>query len=167
MHQPSDIKRHLEHRLSIPQEFISGRKTVSRNGYNCYFDATLITCRSLFALLGLTTNSHDETDLKNPRQTKLCFSDSRSFRDIRDSISPLVVIKPFSSQADLDALPEKNQIIRALVAANMCVAHFESHLDHGVSDSELEAVAKRLLHEIAERIQYRPNTALEPTPTAP
>jgi hypothetical protein len=153
MHQPSDIKRHLEHRTSILQEFITGRKAVSRNGFNCYFDATLITCRSLFALLGLTTNSRSETDLKNPTQTKLYFSDSSSFREIRDSISPLVVIRPFSSQADLDALSEKSQIIKVLVAANMCVAHFEKHLDHAVHESELEVVAKRLLHEISDRIQ--------------
>ncbi len=153
MHQPSDIKRHLEHRTSILQEFITGRKTVSRNGFNCYFDATLITCRSLFALLGLTTNSRSETDLKNPTKTKLCFSDSDDFKKIRDSISPLVVIKPFSSEANLDVLPEKSQIIKVLVAANMCVAHFEKYLEHGVHESELEMVAKRLLHEISDRIQ--------------
>lgn len=152
MHQPSDIKRHLEHRLSILHEFITGRTTVSRNGINCYFDATLITCRSLFALLGLTTNSHDETDLKNPTKTKLSFSGSESFKKIRDSISPLVVIKPFSSVGDLE-LPEKSQIIKVLVAANMCVAHFEKYLDHDVHESDLEIVAARLLLEISNRIQ--------------
>ena len=150
MQQPSDIKRHLEHRTSILQEFITGRKTVSRNGFNCYFDATLITCRSLFALFGVTTTSFDETDLKNPSKTKISFS---KFQEIRDSISPLVVIKPFSSETDLDALSEKSQIIKVLVAANMCVAHFEKYLDHGVNESELEIVAKRLLHEISDRIQ--------------
>ena len=153
MHQPSDIKRHLEHRISILQEFITRRKTVSRNGLNCYFDATLITCRSLFGLLGLTTNSRSEIDLKNPMKTIISFSNSDAFKKIRNSISPLVIIKPFSSTADLDALPEKSQIIKVLVAANMCVAHFEGYLDHGVHDTELELVAKRLLHEISNRIQ--------------
>jgi hypothetical protein len=150
MHQPSDIKRHLEHRASILQEFITGRQRVSRNGFNCYFDATLITCRSLFALLGITTTSFDETDLKNPTKTKISFS---KFQEIRDSISPLVVIKPFSSEADLNALHEKSQIIKVLVTANMCVAHFEEYLEHGVNESELEMVAKRLLHEISHRVQ--------------
>jgi hypothetical protein len=150
MHQPSDIKRHLEHRTSILQEFIAGRHAVSRNGFNCYFDATLITCRSLFGLLGVTTTSFKETDLKNPTKTKISFS---KFHEIRDSISPLVIIKPFSSEADLDALPEKAEIIKVLVAANMCVAHFERYLHHGVHESDLELVAKRLLRELSDRIQ--------------
>ena len=150
MHQPADVRRHLEHRISILEEFITGRKSVSRSGFNCYFDATLITCRSLFALLGVTTTSFDETDLKNPRATRVSFS---RFSDVRASISPLVVIRPFSSEADLDALPEKSQIIKVLVAANMCVAHFEAYLDHGVNEDELEAVVRRLLHEVSTRIQ--------------
>lgn len=150
MHQANDIKRHLEHRTSILREFIGGRRNVSRDGFNCYMDATLITCRSLWALIGVETFSHNETDLKTPSGTKLCFD---GFKRIRKNIEPSVVITPFTAETQLNALPEKQQIIQVLAAANKCVAHFDNLLDHGVREEDLEAVAKRLLDEISARIQ--------------
>jgi len=150
MHSPTDMKSHLEHRTSILSAFISERKKVSRDGFNCYFDATVITCRSLWALLGITMSSHCETDLKKPTATKLSFS---NFANIRKNISPLVQITPFSSDAEFDALPERDAIIKVLAAANKCVAHFEDLLDHGVHEDELEMVAKRVLCELSHRVK--------------
>jgi hypothetical protein len=150
MHAANDIKRHLEHRTSILREFISERRNVSRDGFNCYMDSALITCRSLWALLGVETFSHKETDLQNPTGTKLCFN---GFNKIRQHIDPSVTISPFTAETQLDALPEKQQIIKVLAASNKCVAHFDNLLDHGVREEDLEAVAKRLLDEISARIQ--------------
>jgi len=157
MHSPDDLKRHLDHRTSILREFISGRGNVSGAGFNCYMDAALITCRSLWALLGIEANSHSETDLPNATNTKLKFSsdkDSKWNKEIRKHIAASVVITPFVSQAELTALPERNQIRKVLAAANKCVAHFANILDHGVLPEDLEAVARRLLEEIPKRILY-------------
>ena len=149
-HTAEDMKRHLEHRTSILREFINGRKTVSRDGFNCYMDAALITCRSLWALLGVEANSRGETDLQNPTGTTLRFD---RFVDIRQHIDPSVMIAPFKSESQLDALPEKQQIIKVLAAANKCVAHFHDLLDHGVREEDLEAVSRRVLDELSTRIQ--------------
>ncbi|MDO8540582.1 MAG: hypothetical protein Q7S40_09130 [Opitutaceae bacterium] len=160
MHSASDMRSHLEHRKSILHEFVTNRRSVSRNGANCYFDATLITCRSLWALLGVSSNSRSETDLKTAVGTKLSFADlaARSARDcpwleIRANIAPEVVIEPFRSEAELDTLPEKKEIVKVLAAANKCVAHFADILHHGVDEYELESVARRLLDEITRRIK--------------
>ncbi len=45
---------------------MNGRSLVSRPGFNCYMDATLITCRTLWALIGVFVLSFEETDLQNP-----------------------------------------------------------------------------------------------------
>jgi hypothetical protein len=115
------MRSHLEHRSSILDAFISERTGVSRAGFNCYFDATVITCRSLWGLLGITMSSYSETDLKSPTATNLSFS---KFADIRKNISPSVQITPFTTRAEFDALPEKDAIIKVLAAANKCVAQF-------------------------------------------
>jgi hypothetical protein len=149
MHSASEMKGHLEHRMSILREFVTNRHNVSRAGANCYFDATLITCRSLWALLGVSSNSRSETDLKNAMGTTLSFA---GFGEIRANITPAVIIRPFTTAAELDALPEKREILKVLAAANKCVAHFADILHHGVHENELERVAKRLLDELAKRI---------------
>src|SRR5262245_10642724 len=100
MHSPDDMRAHLEHRSSILDAFVSERKRASRAGFNCYFDAAVITCRSLWGLLGITMSSYSETDLKNPTATKLSFS---KFADIRKNIAPQVQITPFTSTAEFDA----------------------------------------------------------------
>jgi hypothetical protein len=150
MHSPAEMRSHLEHRSSILSAFISERKQVSRAGFNCYFDATVITCRSLWGLLGITMSSRKETDLKKPTATNLSFSE---FANIRKNISPLVQVTPFSSTAEFEALPEKDAIFKVLAAANKCVAHFEDLLHHGVDENELELVAKRTLHELSQRVK--------------
>jgi hypothetical protein len=150
MHSASDMIRHLSHRKSILAEFVGNRKNVSRCGYNCYFDSTLITCRSLWALLGISSNSRGETDLANATDTTLSFS---GFAEIRKNIAPEVMIAEFKTNQDVDVLPEKPQLMKVLAAANKCVAHFDNMLDHGVNDADLEMVAKRLLIELDARIK--------------
>ena len=95
-------------------------------------------------------SSFSETDLKNPTDRKLSFS---KFADIRKNIDLRVQITPFSSSAEFDAIPEKNEIIKVLATANKCVAHFEDMLHHGLDQVELESVAKRTLHELSQRIK--------------
>ncbi len=150
MHSAADMTSHLEHRTSILREFVTNRRNVSRAGFNCYFDATLITCRSLWALLGVASNSYKETDLHTAAGTKLSFS---GFTEIRKNIAPEVTITEFKSEHELDALPEKREIVKVLAAANKCVAHFADILHHGVNEDELERVAKRLLLELSDRIK--------------
>lgn len=151
MHSADDMKSHLAHRTSILREFVDNRRSVSRAGFNCYFDATLITCRSLWALLGVSSQSRNETDLKSAVGTTLSFT---GFAEIRKNIAPEVGITEFKSELELDALPEKREIVKVLAAANKCVAHFADILHHGVDENELERVAKRLLDELNKRIKF-------------
>lgn len=153
MHSPREMKGHLEHRCSILDAYINERGRVSRNGYNCYIDATQITCRSLWALLGVTSSSYDETDLVNPTVIKLKFT---RFTEIRKHIDPSVIIREFKNDHELKALDEYDDLLRVLAGADKCVAHFTGTLTHGVSDMVLERVARRTLSEIKDRISIPP-----------
>jgi hypothetical protein len=101
-------------------------------------------------LIGVSASSYREKDLKNATGTQLSFA---GFAEIRKNIAPGVAISPIISEAELDSLPEKREILKVLAAANKCVAHFADILDHGVSEDELALVAERLLAEMDKRVQ--------------
>ena len=151
MHTAKDIRdRHLPHRTSILREYISHRQDISRDGFNCYIDAALITCRSLWGLLGVGVKSHDERDLGDPKKSYFWF---KGFQKIRNNIAAEVRIQPVT-EAELDAFPERDDIKIVLVAANKCVAHFDEELDHAATEDRVDRVANRLLHELLTRITY-------------
>jgi hypothetical protein len=151
MHTAKDIRdRHLPHRMSILREYISHRKEASRDGFNCYMDAALITCRSLWGLLGIEVKSRDEHDLGDPKRSFFWF---KGFQKIRRNIASEVLIRRVT-ETELDAFPERDDIKIVLVAANKCVAHFDENLDHAATEGRVDTVVKRLLNELQTRITY-------------
>lgn len=111
----------------------------------------MVTCRSLWELIGVTVPSRKEVNPANPAvEVKFDFWKER----IRPILPDGIVITPFNG-AEFDALPEKTALILVLVAANKCVAHLDRFPDHGVGDAELEPVVGVTLREIAKRIQKR------------
>lgn len=143
---------HIPHRVSILEEFIANRTKTSRNGFNCYIDATLITIRSLCGLLGFEIDSRRITDMGNPAEPAVKFA---RFAKIRSNIDSSVTITPIASETELHQIPEWKEIIISLNAANKCVAHFDeySDLEHRATPAIVEAAARAVLRELKTRVK--------------
>jgi len=147
-------ERHLAHRLSILHEFIDNRQNATRAGFNCYIDAAMITCRSLFGLLGLEIESRRERDTANPTDSGSIFKFDR-FTKIRETIDQKVCIRPISTDDVRNWTDEwKTKVRRVLVAANKCVAHFDVDLEHSANADLVSEVAAFLCNEMTNRITY-------------
>lgn len=144
---------HLPHRKSILEEYISYRGQVSRDGRNCYIDATLITCRSLCGLLGFEVVSRGVKDMSDPHQALVRF---KNFSKIRKNLDSRVKINNIKDLAELHAISDWQEIVVSLNAANKCVAHFDEDLDleHGAKPEIVECAARAVLRELSCRITY-------------
>jgi len=143
---------HLPHRTSILEEFIANRHKTTREGFNCYIDSTLITCRALCGLLGFETNSKSVSDMGDPTQPKVNF---RKFADIKKNLDSRIMINNVKDETELQKISNWEQIIVALNAANKCVAHFDeySDLEHKADPDTVEIAAKAVLREIKHRVK--------------
>jgi hypothetical protein len=152
MYTLDEMRQHLEHRESILREFVDNRNSanVSRDGFNCYIDAAMITCRTMWGVLGVSLNTHNEMSLVSP--ISIPQLPWKSYHKIRNQIDQSVRIDEFKSLPELQALPEYDLIVKVLATANKCVAHFEDMLFHDLKADELEPVAKRLLMELETRV---------------
>jgi len=139
---------HLEHRKSILTAF-RRRPHVDRDVYNALIDATMVTCRSLWELIGVTVPSGREKNTGSP-------SVAPEFKSWKKWIQPIlpagIEVLPFD-QAQWDQLAEKKEIVMVLVAANKCVAHLDAYPDHGVGPAQLDPVIELTLREIEKRIR--------------
>jgi hypothetical protein len=142
---------HLEHRRSILLAYHDHRADVHRYVYNALLDAAMVTCRSLWELIGVTVPSRKEQNTGNPAVAP-------EFDSWRKTIAPIlpagIEVLPFD-RAQFDALPEKQEIILVLVAANKCVAHLDAYPDHGVGEPQILPVIDVTLREIQRRIRRK------------
>jgi hypothetical protein len=140
------LKRHMPHRLSVLKGFLECPQDAgSRNLYNAAKDGAIVTCRPLWKLIGVCVRSEKETSPDSPTVDLLLDPDQ----------SPKVIAGisiPKFSQADKDALQLREELVKVLVAANKCVAHFDTYVDHGVGHPELERVVHLTIDEIKKRI---------------
>ena len=132
---------HLAHRRSILEEFIANRHSVSRDGFNCYIDSALITCRALCGLLGFEVDSRSVSDMADPTQPTIKFN---KFAAIRANLDSRIAINNVKDEKELKQIPNWEQIIVSLNAANKCVAHFDelSDLEHRADLDTVEMAAK-------------------------
>jgi len=125
--------------------------TVYRNAYNSLLDAAMVTCRSLWELLGVTVPSLPEKDTGSPTV-------SPEFKSWKKYIEPKlpsgVEVLAFDQSA-FDAVPEKSAVVLVLVAANKCVAHLDAYPNHGVGDAQMEAAITATLREVSKRIRKK------------
>lgn len=146
---------HLGHRQSILHAFRDRAKlehsvdfAVYRNAYNALLDASMVTCRSLWELIGVTISSTAEKNPGNPAVVPQFKSWAKYIQPI---LPPGIEVIPFD-QAQFDTLPERKEVILVLVAANKCVAHLDAYPNHGVGSAEMEAAIEATLREIPKRI---------------
>ena len=147
---------HLGHRLSILHAYRNRAKleervefAIYRNAYNALLDASMVTCRSLWELIGVTVPSQPE---KNPANPAVGPQFRLWAKNIKPILPPGIEILPFD-EAQFNALPEKKSVILVLVAANKCVAHLDQYPNHGVGDAEMESAIDATLREIPKRIR--------------
>jgi hypothetical protein len=134
---------HLPHRLGILRAF-RGRTGAECHEVHCGLkDGALVTCRVLWAILGVTVDSRRETQPDSPSVTPDFTPFSR--------LPPGVTVRSFTS-AEFDALRATRQITLALIAANKCVAHIDEYPDHGVDEGVLDATIDATLGEIHARV---------------
>ena len=141
----------MPHRISILREYIDNHENTSRGGFNCYIDATLITIRSLCGLLGFEADSRKVIDMADPNQSIIKFA---KFAKIRANLDPSIIIINIKNKNELESIPEWQEIIVALNAANKCVAHFDefSDLEHEATPDIVAKVAKAIIREVSARI---------------
>jgi len=143
---------HLPHRISILEEFIANRHSASRDAFNCYMDSALITCRALCGLLGFEVDSRSVTDMGDPTQPTIKF---KKFAAIRANLDSRIAINNVKDEKELKQIPNWEQIIVSLNAANRCVAHFDelSDLEHRADPNTVEIAAKAVLRELRSRVK--------------
>jgi hypothetical protein len=149
---------HLAHRLSILHAYRERAKlehnveeAVYRNAYNALLDAAMVTCRSLWELIGVTVPSQPE---KNPANPTVGPQFKSWARYIAPSLPVGIEVLPFD-KVQFDALPERKSVIMVLVAANKCVAHLDQYPNHGVGSAEMESAIEATLREVPKRIQRK------------
>jgi hypothetical protein len=149
---------HLEHRFSIFQAFRDRAKlesgadpAVYRNAYNSLLDAAIVTCRSLWELIGVTVPSLPE---KNPSNPSVRPEFKKWVKYIQPILPPKIDIQRFD-EPQFNALPEKNAVIMVFVAANKCIAHLDQYPNHGVGASEMELAIQATLREVRNRIRRK------------
>jgi hypothetical protein len=138
--------------MSILEEFIAHRHKARREAFNCYIDSALITCRALCGLLGFEVNSRSVTDMGDPTQPIVTF---KKFRAIRANLDSRIAVNNVKDEKELKQLPNWEQIILSLNAANKCVAHFDeiSDLEHRADPDTVEIAAKAVLRELRLRVK--------------
>jgi hypothetical protein len=124
---------------------------VYRPVYNALLDASMVTCRSLWELLGVTVPSLSE---KNPASPTVAAEFSSWIKYIKPKLPPGIEIWKFDERQFND-LPEKKEIVLVLVAANKCVAHLDAYADHGVGDAQMDSAIEATLREVGNRIRNR------------
>lgn len=113
-------------------------------------DGAMVTCRVLWSLMGVVTDSTRETMPHAPTiAPKFEPFEKQSRRPAK--LPAGVTIRSFS-KAEFDALPCAQDIILVLVAANKCVAHLDEYPDHGVSEGILDRVIDTTITEINARV---------------
>lgn len=136
---------HLPHRLGVIRAFRNRTGAEPHDVYCGLKDGALITCRVLWAILGVTIDSRRETAPDSPTVVP----DFNSFPRLPVGVS----VRTFT-KAEFMTLPCARQIIFALVAANKCVAHIDEYPDHGVNDAILDATIDATVSEIHGRISF-------------
>jgi hypothetical protein len=134
---------HLPHRLGILRAF-RDRTGAERDEVHCGLkDGALITCRVLWAILGVKIDSRRETRPDSPSVTP----DFTPFSRLPSGVT----VRSFTS-AEFDALLASRKITLALIAANKCVAHIDEYPNHGVDEDILDATIDATLEEIHARV---------------
>ncbi|MDX2109081.1 MAG: hypothetical protein SFY80_02455 [Verrucomicrobiota bacterium] len=136
-------ERHLEHRKSVLRGFLN--RTGSENGdcHRAMKDGAIVTCRSLWELLGVTMyskNQEAQVALMNPPRFGAAISFLEDF-----SIQPV-------TELEFSKFPDKEEVKKVMIAGNKCVAHIDEYPDHDVTEDILDQVIKRTLEQIEIRI---------------
>jgi len=147
----NDFSRHFEHRLSVLKGFLDcPREPEFRNVYNAAIDGAIVTCRSLWELMGVIVDSRKETAPHAP-SVRLKAEKNPPPKQVGN-----LTITQFT-ETDLDQLQQSrgqlyDDLRRVLVAGNKCVAHMDEFPDHGVEHSVLERATKFTLSEVPRRV---------------
>jgi hypothetical protein len=137
-----DEVRHLEHRCAVLASFLdvssdsafSGASGYTKEGriFRGCMDGAIATCRALCERFGLTLNSRQWVDARQP-------CDATFKADVK-------TVFPGAIDSDCEALWE------VLVAANRCVCHLEDKLvDHNVSPQTL----RDAVHLVREMVRSK------------
>jgi hypothetical protein len=143
-------KRHLEHRLNVLRGFRVRRADRTVQEHCAMTDGAMVTCRVLWSLMGVVTDSTKETRPHAPTVSPKFEPFEKQGR--WPATLPIGVTVRAFSKAEFDALPCALDIILVLVAANKCVAHLDEYPDHGVSEAILDRVIDTTIAEINARV---------------
>lgn len=138
------LEKHLAHRKMVLEGFVTRHQSDSPEAFRAKMDGTIVTCRSLWELLGVTMYSVNisaqEALKKDPE-----------FRSSKLNIENLKIISV--TKPEFSKIPENEDIKKVLIAGNKCVAHFDEHPDHDVTSDILDSVITRTLKEIDSRLK--------------
>jgi hypothetical protein len=135
----------IPHRLAVLRGFRD--RCSNLHSDTAAMDGAMVTCRSLWAILGVAVDSKNK-----PNPSSL-------------SLGPCTFPLPSNVQvARLDAKVRDNldncaigrEIVKVLVAANKCVAHLDKDADHEVDKDILDRVIDHTVGEIKARIPEFP-----------
>jgi hypothetical protein len=140
------LERHLPHRLSVLRGFLDcPRDERAWNIYNAAKDGAMVTCRSLWHLMGVASASRDEKAPHAP----LVPLDATDYPTSK-SIGGVAV--PQFTLSEVKALPLHDDLRLVLIAGNKCVAHLDEYPDHGVDHDVLTRVIGLTIGELKKRV---------------
>jgi hypothetical protein len=92
------------------------------------------------------------SDMGDPSQPKVNF---RKFDEIRKNLDSRIMINNVKDETELQHIPNWQEIIVTLNAANKCVAHFDeySDLEHEADPGTVQIAAEAVLREIKNRVK--------------
>jgi hypothetical protein len=113
-------------------------------------DGAIVTCRSIWAILGVEVNSRNKPD-----------PSSLPLDPCRSPLPSGVQVKRFDfrERYSLNKSSIGREIVKVLVAGNKCVAHLDKDADHEVDKDILDRVIDRTVTEIKARILGVPQVA--------
>jgi hypothetical protein len=162
------VERHLAHRLGILEAYLIREQLLrdakdadgARNAKSAIKDGAIITCRALWALLGVIFSSVGEKSTAAPNDHAKPKPYEQQLGN--PALPQGITIRSFTL-AEFEALTWEGKqlwdgsevwehVRTVLTAANRCVAHLDDDPDHGVTEKVLEFVVRVTQEQLKARL---------------